>query len=83
MPCRRANDLFQLIGNFIDAGLRADVILAGRTGDTDRANDFTACLDRQSAGQRQHVYWREPTVSGLSVNRLTKSAEGWLNVRAV
>ena len=52
---------------------------------TDRANDFAACLDRKAAGQRHHPrIFREPTGDGrLSVNRLTKSAEGWLNVRAV
>ena len=45
--------LLELIGDFVDAGLRAHVVLAGRARDADRAHDLVAGLDRQAATQRE------------------------------
>src|SRR6516164_5519128 len=42
----------QLIGNLVDTGLRAVVILPGCARDADRADDFVAHFDWQSAGER-------------------------------
>src|SRR5450830_798289 len=42
-----------------------------------------ALIGSPPASASTRVYCREPTVSGLSAKRLTKSAEGWLNERAV
>ncbi len=42
----------QLIGNLVDASLRADIVLAGRTGNANRADHLVADLNRQAAAQR-------------------------------
>jgi hypothetical protein len=44
---------FQICGYPIDAGLRAFVVSARRSGDADGADHFVACLDRQAAGYRE------------------------------
>src|SRR4029079_6005313 len=54
-PCRRASHLLKEVGDLVDAGLRTDIVLSGRTGDTDGADDFIACLDRQPAAACQHA----------------------------
>jgi hypothetical protein len=43
--------LFELVGDLLDAGLRARLVLlaARRTGDADRADDVVTGLDRQCA----------------------------------
>ena len=42
----------QLIGNLVDTGLRAFVVLPRCARDADRADDFVAYFDWQSAGER-------------------------------
>src|SRR5581483_2948198 len=42
-----------------------------------------ALMGRPPPRASTRLYWREPTVSGRSTSRFTKSADGWLNVRAV
>jgi hypothetical protein len=45
--CRRSfAPSLQLIGNLVDAGLRAIVVLARRPRDADRADDFVTHFDR-------------------------------------
>src|SRR5579872_2992385 len=46
--------LFQLVGDLVEAGLGADLVLvaAGRAGDADPADHLIADLDRQSALRR-------------------------------
>jgi hypothetical protein len=52
-----ANTTVSLFGGTHDEGarLRAVVVLSGCAGDADRANDFGAYFDRQTAGQRQNA----------------------------
>ena len=78
-PAVDACGLLELIGDLVDAGLRADVVLAGRARDADRADHLIADLDRQPAGERQHAgILHRRRVTGLVLQRLAKAADGWL-----
>jgi hypothetical protein len=74
----------ELIGDLVDPGLRAVVVLARRSGYADRAHDVVADLDRKPAAKREDArVFLEPADAGSPSMRLTKSADGWRNVRAV
>jgi hypothetical protein len=56
-PFRRAMNLFELIGDFVDASLRARLIFvaAGRARNANGADYVFAGLDRQGTTCRDHV----------------------------
>src|SRR5580700_4287303 len=73
---------FQLVGDLVDPGLGADLVLvaAGRPGNADRADDFVADLDGQRPLRGDHVvqvHGEEGWVLLVSVGDLARGdAEG-------
>src|SRR3954452_13916298 len=66
--CWPSSSLFELIGDLVDAGLGARLVLvaARRAGNADGADRLFAGLDRQRAAGRDHVAKPQPTgVGGL------------------
>src|SRR6266550_4515005 len=57
----------ELVGDLVEAGLRADLVLlsAGRAGDADRADDFLADPDRQRALSGDNVVEMNREIGGV------------------
>ena len=64
IPCRlmrrgrlRKSGLFQVVADLIEPGASASIvqIAAGRTGCTDRANDFVVDLDHETAANKEQI----------------------------
>src|SRR5205807_1841584 len=68
----------ELVGDLVDAGLRADLVLlaAGRAGDADRADDLLADLDRQRPPSGNHVVEMNREVGGVLLDALDDLARG-------